>query len=104
MGVIKTAGDKVTVCPTGDVISPVIKDLQSDLQQAVAAEPAEVIFDLGEVKMIDSTGLGLLVATFNSQKRHGGKIKVVNATGHVLDVLLTTQLNRLFEIVRPENK
>ncbi len=98
MSTIKVDGDRVTVCPGENVIAPMIKDLQTELQQQVAAKPAEVVFDLAGVEMIDSTGLGLLVATFNSQKQHGGKIRVVNAAGHVLDVLLTTQLNRLFAI------
>jgi len=100
MSTVKVDGDQIIVRPEQNVVSPMIKNLQEELQQVITAKPAEVVFDLAEVGMIDSTGLGLLVATFNSQKQHGGKIKVINAAGHVLDVLLTTQLNRLFEIVK----
>ena len=100
MSTIRKEGDKVFINPGQDVVTPVIKDLQGELQKIVAEKPAELIIDLEGVEFIDSTGLGLFIAAYNSLKQNQGSVTIINAKGNVLDVLLTTHLNRIFNIVK----
>ncbi len=100
MSTIRREGDKVFINPGQDVVTPLIKDFQRELQEIVAEKPAELVIDLEGVGMLDSTGLGLFIAVYNSLKQHQGTVTIINATGNVLDVLLMTQLNRIFNIVK----
>ncbi|GEM_PF-630672 len=100
MSTIRKEGDKVFIIPGQDVVTPVIKDLQRELQEIVAEKPAELVIDLEGVGLVDSTGLGLFIAAYNSLKQNQGRVTIINASGNVLDVLLTTHLNRIFNIVK----
>ena len=100
MSTIRKEGDKFFITPGQDVVTPVIKDLQGELQKIVAEKPAELIIDLEGVEFIDSTGLGLFIAAYNSLKQNQGSVTIINAKGNVLDVLLTTHLSRIFNIVK----
>ncbi len=100
MGTIRKEGDKIFITPGQDVVTPVIKDLQRELQEVVAEKPAELVIDLEGVEFVDSTGLGLFIAAYNSLKQNQGRVTIINAKGNVLDVLLTTHLNRIFNIVK----
>ena len=99
MSTIRKEGDKVFINPGQDVVTPMIKNFQRELQEIVAEKPVELVIDLDGVGMVDSTGLGLFIAAYNSLKQHQGKVTIINAKGNVLDVLMMTQLNRIFNIV-----
>jgi len=99
MSTIRKEGDKVFINPDQDVVTPMIKDFQRELQEIVAEKPAELVIDLDGVGLVDSTGLGLFIAAYNSLKQNQGKVTIVNAKGNVLDVLMMTHLNRIFNIV-----
>jgi len=100
MSTIRKEGDKVFISPGQDVVTPVIKDLQQELQEIVEEKPAELVIDLEGVEFVDSTGLGLFIAAYISLKQNQGRVTIINARGNVLDVLLTTHLNRIFNIIK----
>ncbi|NIA18987.1 MAG: STAS domain-containing protein [Xanthomonadaceae bacterium] len=99
MSTIRKEGDKVFINPGQDVVTPVIKDFQRELQEIVAEKPAELVIDLEGVGLVDSTGLGLFIAAYNSLKQNQGTVTIINAKDNVLDVLMMTHLNRIFNIV-----
>ena len=52
--------------------------------------------------MIDSSGLGVLVAGFASMTNQGGDLKLLNLTSRVRDLLLITKLFTVFEVYEDE--
>ncbi len=100
MSTIRKESGKTFITPGQDIVTPVIKDLQRELQEIVAEKPEELVIDLEGVEFVDSTGLGLFIAAYNSLKQNQGRVTIINATGNVMDVLLTTHLNRIFNIVK----
>jgi len=103
---------KVTVRNIGKVI---ILDLSGKitmggeelkLREAVNAQIAEgkkhVLLNLNGVSYIDSAGLGELVACYKRAQEKKAQLKLLNATGKVLDVLVLTKLHTVFEIFRDE--
>jgi anti-anti-sigma factor len=50
------------------------------------------VFDLGKTAMLDSSGIGLLIATCNSLERKKGKMRVLQASSDILRLLQSMRL------------
>ncbi len=58
---------------------------------------SKVVIDLGGVKWINSSGLGVLMAAMTTLKNTEGQMKLANVTEKVESLLMITQLIRIFE-------
>ena len=54
--------------------------------------------DLGEVAMVDSSGIGLLVRCLTAAKQNGGSLKLLNPSKFAVQTLRMTGLLSLFEV------
>jgi anti-sigma B factor antagonist len=57
----------------------------------------KVVIDLGGVKWINSSGLGVLMAAMTTLKNADGQMKLANVTEKVESLLMITQLMRIFD-------
>ena len=57
----------------------------------------KVVIDLGGVKWINSSGLGVLMAAMTTLNSADGKMKLANITDKVESLLMITQLMRVFD-------
>ncbi len=57
----------------------------------------KIVLDLEHVPYIDSAGLGEIVRTYTSVSRQGGKMKLLNLTKRIQDLLSITKLLTVFE-------
>ena len=55
------------------------------------------VVDLGEVPMVDSSGIGLLVRYLTAAKQRGGSLKLLNPSKFAVQTLRMTGLLNLFE-------
>jgi len=55
-----------------------------------------VVFDLGGVTTLDSTGVGQFIASFNRIMAAGGQMRMAGASGHVLQTFHVSLLDRMF--------
>lgn len=62
----------------------------------------EILFNLSDVRYIDSSGLGSLVSAFTSVRKQGGELKLLNLTNKVHDVMQITKLYTVFDIMDDE--
>ena len=62
----------------------------------------QILFNLGEVNYIDSSGLGHLVSAFTSVRKQDGELKLLNLTKKVHDVMQITKLYTVFDILDDE--
>ena len=58
---------------------------------------SKVVIDLGGVKWINSSGLGVLMAAMTTLKNAEGQMKLANVTEKVESLLMITQLLRIFQ-------
>ena len=56
-----------------------------------------IILNLEGVPYIDSAGLGEIVRTYTTVSRQGGKLKLLNLTKRITDLLAITKLLTVFE-------
>lgn len=94
---IERDGRKITVALKGDLSASVISEIQAELRRELEQGGTEVVFDFNATVMLDSSGIGLLVATSNSIARLQGKMSVINVSANIQQLLqsmrLTSRLN-----------
>jgi anti-sigma B factor antagonist len=61
-----------------------------------------ILLNLKDVSYMDSAGMGELVGAYASVTNAGGTIKLLNAQGHVKEVLAVTKLYTVFEAFSDE--
>jgi anti-sigma B factor antagonist len=76
--------------------------IREKVTEVLAAGHKNVIFDLGQVDYIDSTGLGSMVICYTTIKKQGGALKLVNPNKRNIELLLLTKLHTIFEVYSEE--
>ena len=85
------------------VITPRLERLDAAVAQAfkdqcvAQVDSHHLVFDLSEVKFVDSTGLGALVAVLK-HLGEDGKLSVVSTTPGILMLLQVTRLDSIFSV------
>jgi len=79
----------------------VLKDAVRNLLQR---NEKKILLNLADVSYIDSSGIGELVSSFTTAGNQGGKLKLLNLTKKVHDLLSITKLLTVFEVFDDEAK
>lgn len=95
---VRRQEDAVVVAPAGDVLSSSVPQLRVAMRDLVRSGVREMVFDLKATSMIDSTGVGLLLAAFNSITAAGGKFSVVHASDEILELFRTMRIHQHFAV------
>ena len=64
----------------------------------------KILLNLAEVPYVDSAGLGEIVRTYTTVSRKGGKLKLLNLTKKIEDLLSITKLLTVFETYEDETE
>jgi anti-sigma B factor antagonist len=79
--------------------SAALRELVCDL---LSKGHKNIVFNLGDVNYIDSSGLGNLVGAFTSVRKQEGELKLLNLTNKVHDLMQITRLYTVFDIMDDE--
>ncbi len=90
--------DRVVVKPEQDVVASMVNEFRDELQSLVKEQPAELVIDMGGVEMVDSVGIGVIIATYNSLNKTGGKLKVANVSKEIFSLFSTMRLDKHFNV------
>ncbi|HKS72448.1 MAG TPA: STAS domain-containing protein [Terriglobales bacterium] len=63
-----------------------------------------IVVDLGEVPMVDSSGIGLLVKAMTAAKQSGGALRLLNPSKFVMQTLKMIGLLNLFEVFQDQQQ
>jgi anti-sigma B factor antagonist len=81
----------------GEIIGDARFDLNTVIQEQIDSDRAGLILNLEEVPMMDSVGLGMLVAAYTSLTKKDTKMVLLNVGRSVRYLLVITKLDRIFE-------
>jgi len=85
------------LCVSGGLTVVLVPELQQALKAEVEKGAQNITFDLAETRMVDSSGIGLLIATSNTLSQKEGRLAVINAAPEILRLMrsmrLTSRLN-----------
>ena len=100
--------------PTGEVMLLDLKGkltigegdelLKDKVNNLIQQGHRKVLLNLEGVPYVDSTGLGEIVRTYTTVSRQGGKLKLLNLTKRIEDLLSITKLLTVFETFESEQE
>jgi anti-sigma B factor antagonist len=71
--------------------------LRDAVTRLVDAGRTKLLLNLADVPYVDSAGLGEIVRCYTTVSRKGGRLKLVNLTKKIQDLLAITKLLTVFE-------
>ena len=86
------------VKPEEDIVASMAEGFRDKLLKIVQGGVKELVIDLMGVEMVDSVGIGVLVATHNSVSKAGGKMSVTNVSEDIYKLFKTMRLDQHFEV------
>jgi anti-anti-sigma factor len=91
--------NRAVLYPSGDtIVAATIPELRSKMRGVVDEGVRELTIDLAGVRMVDSSGLGLLIAAHNSLSKVGGQLAVIHASNDLLELFRSMRMNQHFSV------
>jgi anti-sigma B factor antagonist len=76
--------------------------LRETVKNLVSSGKKKLVLDVKNVTMIDSSGLGALVAAYSSAKSAGASVRLCNLGAHFNQLLQITRLLTVFEVSKSQ--
>ncbi len=90
---------KAVIRPAGeDIVAASVPELRVRMREIVAQGVRELVLDLTEVQMVDSSGIGLLMAACNSLRKTGGQLAIIHASEDILDLFRSMRMHQHFSV------
>ena len=93
---------KKTIKPGKDIVASVAGELKPKMLKAIEQGIVDLTIDLKGVEMVDSVGLGVIIAAHNSIDAAGGKICITNVSENICKLFRTMRLDQHFEVICEE--
>ena len=71
--------------------------LKDKINSLLQQDKKQLLLNLENVPYIDSAGLGEIVRTYTSISRQGGRLKLLNVSKRIQDLLVITKLITIFD-------
>ena len=94
----KTGSSVITVEEPRVEISNVRK-FQKDVEECLKGKPEKVILVMKNVKYIDSSAIGALIALSKDVKSYGGSLQISQVSTGVMDIIRIAQIEDCFDFV-----
>jgi anti-anti-sigma factor len=91
-------GDKATIKPGIDIVASMAEDFKNELLSAINDSKEDFTIDLAGVEMVDSVGIGVIIAAHNTLNQSNRSLKVINVIKDVYGLFTTMRLNRRFDV------
>lgn len=85
----------------GDLTAAIVPPLQASLLAELKTDTDEVVFDLASTRMVDSTGIGLLIAAANSLSGQKGAVRLRNVSRDLVRLFQSMRLTRRLDVQGP---
>lgn len=92
-----TSTTRTWAAPT-DIVASQVPALRSELKTIMTEGVADLVMDLSQTRMLDSTGIGLIVAAHNSLGKYGGSIRLIHVSEEISSLLRSMRLHQYFSI------
>ena len=76
---------------------PDASSLNEELHKLIDGGKKNIVVDLGDVKFMNSSGLGMLIGALTTVRNAGGQLKLARASEKIESLLMVTKLITVFE-------
>lgn len=95
---LKREGDRVRLALQGDFTASAVPEVRTALLKVMQEGATEVEFDFEKTTVIDSTGIGLLIATYNSLAQRNGLVRAVGVSDDIFRLLQSMRLEKRLNV------
>jgi anti-sigma B factor antagonist len=74
-------------------------DIRPTIEALVADKPPSIVVDVSALRLIDSSGVGVIVSLFKRAKSYGGEVKLRGLRDQPLTIFKLLRLDRVFTMV-----
>ncbi len=96
--VTDTVNDVTVVTIPGEVLDASNTRILKEELAGVLSPGAKLVFDLSQLRFVDSSGLGLMLSSLRQVHNTGGDLKLCGMTKPVRALFELVRMNRVFEI------
>ena len=93
---IRIEDGKAVLTPEGDIVASVAEALRARLKEVLQEGVTGLVIDLSRVELIDSVGIGLLIAVHNTLGKKGGRLALTHVNAELAALLRTMRLDKHF--------
>jgi anti-sigma B factor antagonist len=72
--------------------------LIEDISERIKNKQLKYVFDLGDLKYMNSTGLNVMINLFTKTRKEGGDVIIANVNKKINELLVITKLTTLFQV------
>ena len=99
----RQAGDVTVLDMSGKItIGEGSVSLRTAVRRLLEEGKKRILFNLGGVSYIDSSGIGELVSSYTAINKEAGQLKLLNLTQKLRDLLTITKLLTVFDVYESE--
>jgi anti-anti-sigma factor len=91
---------QATIILEQNLVASEVPDLKRELKRLIGEGVTSIQLDCGHLEIIDSTGIGCLVAAHNSLDKVDGKLTLINVSSDIYDLLCSMRLDRRVKITQ----
>lgn len=79
-------------------------EIRNKVRELLVAGSKDILLNLGDVGMVDSSGIGELVSSFTTVTNVGGQLKLLHLTKKLKELLAITKLLTVFDSFDDESE
>lgn len=98
MSQIMNENNQTIIKPESDVVASMAEEFKNELISAIDSSSDEFVIDLDNAKMVDSVGIGVIIAAHNTLNQSGRMLKIINVSQDIYNLFSAMRLNRRFPI------
>lgn len=81
-----------------------LKGIIDDQVDAAEEGEAKILLNLADVRMVDSSGLGIIVASYTAVQQKGGRIALLHPGGNIRSLIVMAKLVTIFDRYEDEDE
>jgi anti-sigma B factor antagonist len=94
-------GDETTLRIEAVLDAVTVPDIRPTIDELVTEQRRSIIVDLSSLRLIDSSGVGVIVSLYKRCKDYGGTVRVVGVKDQPLTIFRLLRLDRVFGVGDP---
>jgi anti-anti-sigma factor len=98
MSTFSEKGESVVITPSGNILAAGIESFRHELDGLLMEGVKDLSIDFCHVELIDSTGIGSLVAIHNQVKQISGSLTLINVSADIHKMFRIMRLNKHFSV------
>ncbi len=91
-------GGQVLISFEEDIVAANSSNMKQKLKEAISGDIQSLTIDLGNIEQVDSVGVGVLIATFNSLRKEDKEFRLINVDSKIFELFKVMRLNKHFDI------